>query len=220
MPSTRATEPPEQPHRRHRILAAIGLTPGGRIDEEELSSAILGTVVGLSTMVAAGAHGTLGQVELTVLVTVAIYGPDCYARLPAARSAGRRTKVGSVLRREWPMVEAAYTPTRGAPGHCPRHGEPPCRDLRRARRRDHGARRIGVLRHTPRGRQPVGRGEVVAGERKPRHRGDLAQAGPPLSGQRGTAMPRRWPEDGRLALPKPVASIRCSDQASTSAATA
>ncbi len=62
-------------------------------------------------MVAAGAHGTLGQVELTVLVTVAIYwAADCYARLLAARSAGRRAKVGSVLRREWPMVEAAYTP--------------------------------------------------------------------------------------------------------------
>jgi len=93
------------------MLAAMGLHRGGRIDEEELGSAILGTVVGLSTMVAAGAHGTLGQVELTVLVTVAIYwAADCYARLLAARGAGRRTKVGSVLRRQWPMVQAAYTP--------------------------------------------------------------------------------------------------------------
>ena len=93
------------------MLAAIGLYRGARVDEEELSSAILGTVVGLSTMVAAGAHGTLGQVELTVLVTVAIYwAADCYAQLLAARGAGRRAKVGSVLRREWPMVEAAYTP--------------------------------------------------------------------------------------------------------------
>jgi hypothetical protein len=50
-------------------------------------------------------------VELTVLVTVAIYwAADCYARLLAARGAGRRAKVGSVLRRQWPMVEAAYTP--------------------------------------------------------------------------------------------------------------
>src|SRR4051794_31444284 len=85
MSSLRGAGPPGQPHRRHRMLAAIGLRPGGRIDEEELSSAILGTVVGLSTMVAAGAHGTLGQVELTVLVTVAIYwAADCYARLLAA----------------------------------------------------------------------------------------------------------------------------------------
>ena len=73
MSSTRAAELPGQPHRRHRLLAAIGLSRAGRVDEEELSSAILGTVVGLSTMVAAGAHGTLGQVELTVLGTVAIY---------------------------------------------------------------------------------------------------------------------------------------------------
>ena len=108
MSSTPAAEPPGQPHGRHRILAAIGLKRGGRIDEEELSSAILGTVVGLSTMVAAGAHGTLGQVELTVLVTVAIYwAADCYARLLAARSAGRHAKVGSILGRQWPMVEAA-----------------------------------------------------------------------------------------------------------------
>ena len=111
MPSTRAAEPPGQPRRRQRLLAAIGLFRGGEIDEEELSSAILGTVVGLSTMVAAGAHGTLGQVELTVLVTVAIYWvADCYAQLLAARGAGRRATVGSVLRREWPLVEAAYTP--------------------------------------------------------------------------------------------------------------
>jgi hypothetical protein len=111
MPSPRAAKPTAQPSRTARILAAIGLHRGGRIDEEELSSAILGTVVGLSTMVAAGAHGTLGQVELTVLVTVAIYwAADCYARLLAARGAGKRAKVGDVLRREWPMVEAAYTP--------------------------------------------------------------------------------------------------------------
>ena len=108
MASPRPFEPPGQPHRSHRLLAAIGLRRGSRIDEEELSSAILGTVVGLSTMVAAGAHGTLGQVELTVVVTVAIYwAADSYARLLAARSAGRHAKVGSVLARQWPMVEAA-----------------------------------------------------------------------------------------------------------------
>ncbi len=111
MPSPHAAEPPGQPNLGNRMLAAIGLHRGGRIGEGELSSAILGTVVGLSTMVAAGAHGTLGQVEVTVLVTVAIYwAADCYALLLASRGAGKRAKVGSVLRREWPMVEAAYTP--------------------------------------------------------------------------------------------------------------
>ncbi len=111
MTSTRAAQPAGQPNRRHRLLGAIRLHRGGRIDEEELTSAILGTVVGLSAMVAAGAHGTLGQVEVTVLVTVAIYwAADCYARLLAAHGTGKRAKVGAVLRREWPMVEAAYTP--------------------------------------------------------------------------------------------------------------
>jgi hypothetical protein len=111
MTSTRAAQPPEQPNRRYRLLGAIRLHRGGRIDEEELTSAILGTVVGLSAMVAAGTHGTLGEVEVTVLVTVAIYwAADCYARLLAAHGTGRRAKAGTVLRREWPMVEAAYTP--------------------------------------------------------------------------------------------------------------
>ena len=111
MPSTRAAQPPGQPNRRHRLLGAIRLHRGGRINEEELTSAILGTVVGLSAMVAAGAYGTLGKVEVMVLVTVAIYwAADCYARLLAARSTGKRATVGTVLRQEWPMVEAAYTP--------------------------------------------------------------------------------------------------------------
>ena len=110
MTSARAGVPPEHPRRRRRLLDAVRLHREGRVDEEELTSAILGTVVGLSAMVA-GAHGTLGEVEVTVLVTVAVYwAADCYARLLAARSTGKRAKVGTVLRREWPMVEAAYTP--------------------------------------------------------------------------------------------------------------
>ncbi|MBO0876284.1 MAG: hypothetical protein J2P19_23135 [Pseudonocardia sp.] len=111
MTPTRAAQPPGQPNRRRRLLGVIRLHRGGRIDEEGLTSAILGTVVGLSAMVAAGAHGTLGEVEVIVLVTVAIYwAADCYARLLAAHGAGRRAKVSTVMRREWPMVEASYTP--------------------------------------------------------------------------------------------------------------
>ena len=52
---------PEHPRRRRRLLDAVRLHREGRVDEEELTSAILGTVVGLSAMVA-GAHGTLGEV--------------------------------------------------------------------------------------------------------------------------------------------------------------
>jgi hypothetical protein len=111
MASTRAARSARPPSRVRRLLGAIRLHREGRIGEEELTSAILGTVVGLSTMVAAGLHGTLAEVEVTVLVTVAIYwAADCYARLLAARSAGKPTKVRTVLRREWPMVEAAYVP--------------------------------------------------------------------------------------------------------------
>ena len=111
MTSTRAPQPPGPPNRRHRLPGALRLHRGGRLDEEELTSAILGTVVGLSAMVAAGAHGTLGQVEVTVLVTVAIYwAADCYARLLAAHGSGGPATVRTVLRQEWPMVEAAYTP--------------------------------------------------------------------------------------------------------------
>jgi hypothetical protein len=50
-------------------------------------------------------------VEVTVLVTVAIYwAADCYARLLAAHGSGRPANVRTVLRQEWSMVEAAYTP--------------------------------------------------------------------------------------------------------------
>jgi hypothetical protein len=95
----------------HRLLTAIGMRPHNSVDEDELTSAILGTVVGASAMVAASAHGTLGSVVVSVLVTVAVYwAADCYSRLLAARGAGRRAAVGATLRRSWPTVEAAYTP--------------------------------------------------------------------------------------------------------------
>jgi len=62
-------------------------------------------------MVAASAHGTLGSVVVSVLVTVAVYwAADCYSRLLAARSSGRRAAVWIVLRLGWPMVRAAYAP--------------------------------------------------------------------------------------------------------------
>ena len=62
-------------------------------------------------MVAASPHGTLGSVVISVLVTVAVYwAADCYSRLLAARGSGRRAAVGTVLRRGWPMVQAAYAP--------------------------------------------------------------------------------------------------------------
>jgi hypothetical protein len=82
-------------------------------DDRELASAILGTVVGAAAMAAASPHGTLGEVVVTVLVTVAVYwAAERYARVLAVEVRGphRIRKIGPVLRHGWPMVEAAYTP--------------------------------------------------------------------------------------------------------------
>lgn len=82
-------------------------------DDRELAHAILGTVVGAAAMAAASLHGTLGEVVVTVLVTVAVYwAAERYARVLATEVRGpeRLRKIGPVLRRGWPMVEAAYTP--------------------------------------------------------------------------------------------------------------
>jgi len=82
-------------------------------DDRELAHAIHGTVVGAAAMAAASLHGTLGEVVVTVLVTVAVYwAAERYARVlaVAARGPHRLRKIAPVLRRGWPMVEAAYTP--------------------------------------------------------------------------------------------------------------
>lgn len=82
-------------------------------DDRELTHAIHGTVVGAAAMAAASAHGTLGEVAVTVLVTVAVYwAADRYARVlsVAVHGPGRLGKLADVLRRGLPMIEAAYTP--------------------------------------------------------------------------------------------------------------
>ena len=51
-------------------------------DDRELTHAIHGTVVGAAAMAAASGHGTLSEVVITVLVTVAVYwAADRYARV-------------------------------------------------------------------------------------------------------------------------------------------
>jgi hypothetical protein len=82
-------------------------------DDRELAHAIHGTVVGAAAMAAASLHGTLGEVVVTVLVTVAVYwAAERYARVLAVAVRGPHLlrKIAPVLRRGWPMVEAAYTP--------------------------------------------------------------------------------------------------------------
>ena len=82
-------------------------------DDRELAHAIHGTVVAAAAMAAASLHGTLLQVVVTVLVTVAVYwAAERYAGVLAVAVQGteRLRKIGSVLRHGWPMVEAAYVP--------------------------------------------------------------------------------------------------------------
>lgn len=90
---------------------------GGRLrgwaDAEELAHAIHGSIVGAAAMVAAGLHGTLPAVVITVLVTVAVYwAADQYSALLGAAANGVRgsVRVREILRHGRPMLEAAYTP--------------------------------------------------------------------------------------------------------------
>jgi hypothetical protein len=82
-------------------------------DDRELAHAIHGTVVGAAAMAAASLHGTLGEVVVTVLVTVFVYWvAERYARVLSVAVDGppRLGRVAEVVRHGWPMVEAAYTP--------------------------------------------------------------------------------------------------------------
>lgn len=96
-----------------RLLHRVRLHHGRWADERELAHAICGTVVGAAAMAVASAHGALGAVIATVLITVAVYwAAERYAEVLAAAVHGpdRRRRVAEALRRGWPMVEAAYTP--------------------------------------------------------------------------------------------------------------
>jgi hypothetical protein len=96
-----------------RWLAAARLHPARWAGERELSHAIYGTVVGAAAMAAASQHGTLTEVIVTVLVTVAVYwAAERYAEVLATAVQGpdRLSRMAAALRRGWPTVEAAYTP--------------------------------------------------------------------------------------------------------------
>ncbi|MHA6793876.1 hypothetical protein ACVGVM_10270 [Pseudonocardia bannensis] len=70
-------------------------------------------MVGAAAMAVASLHGSLGEVVVGVLVTVAVYwAAERYAAVLAAavRGPGRWSRSVAVLRRGWPMIEAAYTP--------------------------------------------------------------------------------------------------------------
>jgi hypothetical protein len=108
----RDTGPVARP-RRGLLLRALRWQRDEWTDDHELGHAVHGTVVGAAAMAAASLHGTLAEVVVTVLVTVAVYwAADRYARVlsVAVHGPGRLGKLAAVLRRGWPMVEAAYTP--------------------------------------------------------------------------------------------------------------
>jgi hypothetical protein len=97
-----------------RLLLAARLHHERWGDERELTHAIYGTVVGTAAMAVAGGHGSLTEMVVTVLVTVAVYwAAERYAEVLAAAVHGpgrRRGRIAEALRRGWPTVEAAYTP--------------------------------------------------------------------------------------------------------------
>jgi hypothetical protein len=96
-----------------RVLVAARLHHERWSGERELTHAIYGTVVGVAAMATASAHGSLGAVVVTVLVTVAVYWvAERYAEVLAAAvlGPGRRGRVAEALRQGWPTIEAAYAP--------------------------------------------------------------------------------------------------------------
>jgi hypothetical protein len=116
-PGTRTVPPVPsyQPgtRRYRRLTRLLGWQRRQWTDDHELALAIHGTVVGAAAMAAASLHGTLGQVVVSVLVTVLVYwAAEQYARVlsAAVRGPDRVGRVLEVLRGGWPMVEAAYTP--------------------------------------------------------------------------------------------------------------
>jgi hypothetical protein len=112
-PDETGDEAPAGARHRRRPLLLTRLHRDQWTDDRELAHAIHGTVVGAAAMAAASLHGTLGEVVVTVLVTVAVYwAAERYARVlaVAVRGPNLLRKIAPVLRHGWPMVEAAYTP--------------------------------------------------------------------------------------------------------------
>lgn len=109
------TEPRSHPrHRRgNRLTRLLSWEHREWSDDRELAHAIHGTVVGAAAMTAASVHGSLGEVVVTVLVTVFVYWTaERYARVLSVAVDGppRLRRITEVLRHGWPMVEAAYSP--------------------------------------------------------------------------------------------------------------
>jgi hypothetical protein len=103
---------PHPPRRVGRLTRLLRWQRRDWADDSELAHAIHGTVVGAAAMAAASLHGTLGDVVVTVVVTILVYwAAERYARvLSAVARSGRLRTALDTLRHGRPMIEAAYTP--------------------------------------------------------------------------------------------------------------
>ena len=80
-----------------------------------LAAAIYGLIVSGAVMAAAGEHGTVREVAITVFVTVLVYWlAESYADVLGEQIAEERpstwARTRELLRQGWPLVEASYVP--------------------------------------------------------------------------------------------------------------
>jgi hypothetical protein len=80
-----------------------------------LAAAIYGLIVSGAVMAAAGEHGTVREVTITVFLTVLVYwAAESYADVLGEQIAEERPSTWSrsreLLRQGWPLVEASYVP--------------------------------------------------------------------------------------------------------------
>jgi hypothetical protein len=80
-----------------------------------LAAAIYGLIVSGAVMAAAGEHGTIREVAITVFVTVLVYWlAESYADVLGEQIAEQRPstwdRTRELLRQGWPLVEASYVP--------------------------------------------------------------------------------------------------------------
>lgn len=107
MPDPPEGQPDQAAHLHHR-LERVALA-------SRVSAAIYGLIVSGAVMAAAGEHGSVHDVVITVFVTVLVYwAAESYADVLGEQIAEERRstwrRVWELLRLGWPLVEASYVP--------------------------------------------------------------------------------------------------------------
>ena len=92
----------------HLRLARVALA-------SRVAAAIYGLIVSGAVMAAAGEHGSVRDVAITVFITVLVYwAAESYADVLGEQIAERRpatwSRAWELLRQGWPLVEASYVP--------------------------------------------------------------------------------------------------------------